>query len=242
MFYPIQAHTRQLFERLSDKPGRLCKSIMNRPASLRETILDQRSGNAGSPCPLRNRHGFAFEFHGMIIPFVVALFFAGRPSAIFRFIIPVVVLSLNRVFFGRRGTHINKEILEFVPAVTDANASPSVGVPRRMTSRPTTGNHASPDTINAGVFHPMRFIRSREFPSPAAATGLPYGFQVSAAHHTRLPAIALATPMYLFLTPDKPFGNQPPKPVSGKVDKIRHGGIIPQHGRIVNTGVYNTVV
>ena len=211
--------------------------------SFRNTILNQRSGDPSRPRPLSNRHEFALEFQHMIISFVVALFFARRPSAVCRRIGSIILYSLDSVFICWGFAHIRQKVREgFSPASANGNAPSSVIFPRGMAWGVTPTEHTGPAIINRCMGHSMRFICAREFMLPAAATHLSCSSKIPAVDRTRISTITVATPIDDSLPSNKTLGDKPSKPVSGEVYKVRHRSIIHEYRNKVNTGAYNTVI
>jgi len=216
---------------------------MNGPVPCRNALLDQPRGNACNSSPLSNRHALALELQEMIVPFVVALFFAGSPTTIFWLIIAVVIFSFNSVFICRWISHIRKKVYErFSPMFTNENPACAVIFPRWITWCITALDHAGPDTIDLCLSHPMCFICPWKFAHSATAASCSFGSQTSHKNMTRFSTIALTKPINKSLASSKTLGNEPPESSSGEVYKIRHGCMIPQHENKINTGVFNTVI
>jgi hypothetical protein len=77
---------------------------------------------------------------------IVGLFLHGRPTAIARFVIPVVVDAVDREAM-RALTHVSQEIIEDQPSFADSDAAPSIVFPNMAFWIEASGFHGRPRTV-----------------------------------------------------------------------------------------------
>ncbi|KKK58268.1 hypothetical protein LCGC14_3046150, partial [marine sediment metagenome] len=92
----------------------------------------------------------------LAIPLLLALC---RPSAITRFIIPVIVYSIYGMTLSGSWTHINVKLLER-PFPSSANFDASAAIPRisRYGRTSTPSKHGRPNSIFRSLRHSMSFL------------------------------------------------------------------------------------
>lgn len=104
----------------------LSQCALNSPSIL-EAIVKRGFRHAGTPYPSGNRKRFAAECQWFGRRLVGALFKAGGPPAILRFVVSVVVDSVEAMRWCRSLSHVSKEVFKAVlPAVADGNSSTAV--------------------------------------------------------------------------------------------------------------------
>lgn len=92
-------------------------------------------------------------FHALGVALLLAI---SSPSAISRFVVPIVVDTVNRdtVSFGF-GSHVGDEVLKHLPTVTDSDASTSVVFPISSSGVGTSIPHIRPASVFNESFSPM---------------------------------------------------------------------------------------
>lgn len=78
---------------------------------------------------------------------VCALLFIGRPAAVFRRVVALVVDAFNRRALEERWFHVLPEIFEVAPACADLNASRAVSFEVDLFGIATAIKHRSPSTM-----------------------------------------------------------------------------------------------
>jgi len=131
---------------------------------------------------------------------VSGLFLPGRPTAVGRLVMAVVINAINGMFGRRPSAHVlNKSGVGLAPAVADANTTATVMTIANVIRVTASGFHALPDFILWRGFPAcalaVRAVRdSRVFSSQATATLCPTGTQRSGLGHDRPSAFAMAKP------------------------------------------------
>lgn len=87
-----------------------------------------------------------------VIHSIGALFFRGRPSAISRLIISIIIFSVNTVKFAWSWPHVSNEVFKSSPSLANLNASAMMAMVFRMVSC-TSYKHSSPYFILSGLAH-----------------------------------------------------------------------------------------
>lgn len=144
-----------------------------------------------SLAPFSKRFSVPSDSDDAVVTSVSALFFAGSPTTVRRFIDTVRVNPVNRVLRGRRVVHVVSKVLERMPAFTNHNPAPAVTCVSLVLRRFTAIKHRDPYAINTGVATPVR-EHSCALPTRTA-------FCIAAAktggwHETDFPTIAKALP------------------------------------------------
>ena len=98
---------------------------MNRP-SCPKSALNEPSVKAEVPFPLSHSHCFSVMGEPDIVSFIIRLLKACSPPAVFRGISKIVINAVNGVCFAWSLPHVCKEILKFIPSVTNRDAPSSV--------------------------------------------------------------------------------------------------------------------
>lgn len=100
---------------LADNPS---KRLLNAPSEFSQSLIDHVSVYPGSSSPLHKVEGLSSPCYSSIISFVVCLLDGRRPLAICRFIVAVIVNSVNRVITRWPYPHIAKKCRETAPFLT----------------------------------------------------------------------------------------------------------------------------
>lgn len=106
---------------------------------------------------------------------VASLLLSGRPLAVFRRVIAIVIGALNREPVRAR-THVFQEGIKRGPALADLDASPSVATKVCGAAVAAPIAHALPDLVFAGVRSP---VRANNLNLKAAATAVPARPQIA---------------------------------------------------------------
>lgn len=122
------------------------------------------------------------------------------PTAVARLITFIVVNSINAVQRRRRLTHVGKEIVERLPALTNSDAAPAVSVIVRIRRIFATTPHLAPSAVNLSAAKSVPLQpRCRGFRTKAPAGSdvarrkiSPRAFDYFPAFTTTQPATALA--------------------------------------------------
>jgi hypothetical protein len=158
---------------------------------------------------------------------ITLLLAACRPTAIARFVSPVVVDAVDRQP-RRRLSHIREEGFKTVsPSVADGDASTSVVGEARNVGVETAGFQRLPTPVGRANFPARRMAMCSVFPSRAnaTATGSYSSFQIVAEHNEFRSAIAAASPKSVALSAVREPGNgEPPKFLTRNVDACGHAG------------------
>lgn len=92
-----------------------------------ETILQRADRETGDGGPFRKWAGHSLIGNPSDIGSIPGLYSVGRPAAIVRFVITVVVDAIDRMFSGRSRPHVRKERRVVVPpAIADRDSSSAV--------------------------------------------------------------------------------------------------------------------
>lgn len=115
------------------RPERLCHGLVADP---------------GAGSPILSRQCFAIQRDQNSPALIPKLLAAQRPSAVFNVVWPVVVDSLQRVFFSRWMTHVgNKSLKRGAPRVTNCDAAPAVVFEKRVVRVFAALLHAGPPAV-----------------------------------------------------------------------------------------------
>ena len=170
---------------------------------------------------------------------ILCLFLAGGPIAIVWFVVPVVVLALNRVFSGRWRSHVGHEFSERpIPLFANGYASSAVSCVVRGIGVVAALTHTYPRSISWRMVGIMNIARL-----PAKCIGCPSRAPATCAfaRYERLSdncsfstAIANAKPSNFSMRLVRNGDNSPrAKNTTGKIDEVvrrfivRHIGIMP---------------
>lgn len=127
---------------------------------------------------------------------------ARGPLAVVRFVIPVVVDSLDSRAFRSR-PHVGQEVLERLPPpIADADTPSAVAVKMSLLGIVTSLNHSDPRFVRGFIRHAVR-RHGIELQAPAATVLA--AFQVATAHDLLFAAVALTEPRDLLAEAIFPF-------------------------------------
>lgn len=137
-----------------------CRRNSNCPNNI-PSFADTHMSNIGVksdiPTPFCVRFSHAVDSDPVRSGRVKLLFLSRCPTTIARFIISIIIYTVNRVFWGWSWPHIFIKILKAVlPSLANLNPSPTVSTPSYMRGIFTPVFHAPPYCINRGVRHPVR--------------------------------------------------------------------------------------
>jgi hypothetical protein len=97
--------------------------------------------------PLSNAQGFTIMSNHLGCAFISRLFFAGYPSAIVRFIVAIIVNSVNAVGWTRARAHVLKKCLErFSPPIANHYTSATIIVKAHATRKMASPSHSNPNS------------------------------------------------------------------------------------------------
>lgn len=103
------------------------KRSINGPLAFIEALVQRAGIHTRSACPLTNRHGSVVVRDVTTVGAVIALFSNGRPSAIVRRVIAVVVNAVDGMFRGWARSHVLIEgIKGIAPTLTNLNAPAAI--------------------------------------------------------------------------------------------------------------------
>lgn len=143
---------------------------------------------------VRHGHAFTADRDQTVRRRVVGLLSVGRPSAVVRSVIAIVVDAFNRMIVGRPLAHIREKLCEVsAPSFAYANTSCAVGVKACVASVVTTLLHVEPHTIFRRACSAVRSSHSnRSFRSIASAASRIPCQQIATYHNDRTTAVAFA--------------------------------------------------
>src|SRR5439155_1595276 len=81
---------------------------------------------------------------------IISLFLGCRPSAVPRFVVPIVVDPVDAQILWP-WPHVSQEVLKFLPSFTHSNSSTSVALPLLSFRVFTSEAHGVPDSIFGGL-------------------------------------------------------------------------------------------
>lgn len=134
---------------LGSRHGRMNQRLFRAPA-VAHSIFENATRQIKAIFPLDEGERLSPERQPHIVASIAMLLDRGRPAAVSRLVIAVIVNPVNRVLGRRARPHIREEVLEGSPAIAHGDTSPAVvpvsGDVGIRASRP----HAGPDSIHFG--------------------------------------------------------------------------------------------
>ena len=106
--------------------------------------------------PIGDAMSFSTESQPSIVPGVSSLDSRKGPAAITGFVVPVMVDPVNRMLLCRWLSHIQQEVLKFMPRGTDANPPAAIVRKVRLRRRVTPTKDALPYSIDSCLCHAVR--------------------------------------------------------------------------------------
>ncbi len=204
------------------------KSTINTPAKRVQPATDSGRLQTKIFGPLRNRLRLALERQNPVRALVVHLLKTSRPSAISRFIVPVIVDTVNRMLPAWALTHVSKKARKFFPLRAVVNAATAVVNPFMVFRVAASGFHIAPAVVGPGAVPAVcvtmiQASRNSHFSIEAAAgNGFP-GDQAVPINEFLLPAFASAMPVIFARFFCWPFKNSPaPKLFPRKIAVTAH--------------------
>lgn len=212
-----------ILPRDADRPWRLSESVMNRPMAFDKPILNEAGRYSSNFRPLGEIQSSPIVRQQAICSLVVCLFFSGGPSAVSRFVVPVIVDAVNGMTVRRHSHVVNEELERCTPSFTDVDSAPTIEMEVFSFRIGATVSHAAPYTESSMITEPVRLIGWNQFPLQTATTFLPSGSKIVGSNGSDLSAITLASPSNsLFSTsPYTIKSNQSANANSSKIDKPR---------------------
>jgi len=119
-------------------------------------------GYPHAPCCLLHRNPLAAHFDEHVTPGVVALLFCGSPLDVPRFVIAIVIHTVDRVLRRRSRSNVVQKTLEGIqPGRIDSNAATAVIGIRRMPLTGAAPDHCFPAEVSCdsrlGASHAISF-------------------------------------------------------------------------------------
>jgi len=131
------------------------------------------------PAPVRQRLPLSFILYNQIRSSVVRLLRFCSPSTVYRFVIAVIVFSVQRMCCRRFFTHIFEECVKIIPSFANRNTATSVPLVVRMIWISATCQHLAPHRVHwVSRMSVNEHLRSKEF-RPKAAARIGYSFYQS---------------------------------------------------------------
>ena len=213
-----------------------CKnSVLSGPRAACDSGLNSLSWNSRLFCPFSNALRHAIYRQCVIGALVSGLFFARRPVAVLRRVISIVVSALNLVIFGRRVTHVRKEVLKRLqPSVAyfdryfRVGSAAVIGI-GWIVLVGTSLNHSAPDMVRLGFSRavsgqPLSVLFSQQ---TTAASSVP-GVKINATVPT-LVAITFALAPPECLASDNAWGGRCDRQITKYLTQLEresfHGSI-----------------
>ena len=178
-----------------------------------------------------SRRGSADMTRLAALPLITVLFFGRGPSAIARFVVAVIIDTINRHAF-RHTHHVGNKILDPVPTLANDYSSAPIIFIGRMFWVVAAMNHANPAFIHFGArqvvrnFLPVKGARmlfcqlgvqaSARFCAATFKSADIYGFLIAAIAKA-VPSSAAAAMVRRAADNDKP-----PKPLSDAINELWH--------------------
>ena len=112
---------------------------------------------ANALSPLGKRESLAVECQESVSSRVARLLFFGRPAAVPRLVIAVVVReAVNAVLLGRSQPHVLKEQRKVVPPRADANPASAISLVPLCSRGVAAIEHIAPNSVFWSAFHSVR--------------------------------------------------------------------------------------
>ena len=112
--------------------------------------LEKIGGNSGAPAPFGQRPCLSVHGNKPVVRFVVGLRQASSPFAVSGLVIPIVVDSVDRIFYRRPLAHVGEEVCKISPALTNGNPSTSVATKVFVSLVEAPLIHGCPDFVFGG--------------------------------------------------------------------------------------------
>lgn len=215
-----------LYTKLS--PSWSSYSSMMRPSQMNTSTQDGWR-NSSLLRPFIYCHGFAIACYFMVVSLIPTLRRPSSPSAISRFVIPIIIYPVYLMFVCWSFSHVVKETFETVrPPFADYYASATVIGKSYVVRICTPRFHCSPDIVSRCSSFAMHHVSSRcVFAIPASTTFRIPSLESVTCSTNIFPAIALACPKYLqpicinnsFVF----YCNKPAETLSSDVVEFAHG-------------------
>lgn len=150
--------------------------------------------------PVRQCVGSTIDTNDVVISFVIALLLKCRPSNVTRFVIPVIIDTIQRMLGRWTLAHVIQERSENPPASTNLDAAPTILMIIRRSLVGASLNHPRPDAILGCAIQPMSKIGFRSPLTRPCSLEAParFGFsasEVNTKHNRVVPAIASTMPV-----------------------------------------------
>ena len=132
--------------------------------------MQHRIGQIEVTCQVFQRASKSAEGVFLRSALVVSLFLARCPSAIGRFVISVIVDSVNRMLSRGPESHIGMEVFEGIkPALTDCDSSSAVDAIAMIVQPRASVDHIGPDTVFRRFTHLVCGFCGQHFSFDASA-------------------------------------------------------------------------
>lgn len=162
--------------------------------TLPQSTKDRLAADADDIGPSCQRLRFPSEGQGPVPTNVPALLFRGRPSAIPRFVVPVVVDPLDRMSTRRARAHIGQERVEAQPARINCDATSTVSRPCGVRGHGAAMEHGSPGPVLRASRPAVCDGLLAQLLVPAPTRPRLAAPEIRGRHRVRRPAITAAQP------------------------------------------------
>ncbi len=195
------------------------KSTFDRPAT-EESDTQDSGWDTYFLAPLRKALGLSIERQNAVTTTIARLFMRGRPAAVVRFVVTIIVDAVNAVLARWSRPHILIKHLEGMPAVAHFNSSPTVTEILGTRSTVASPDHAMPDEVFRKRTQAIRSMSLRCFISLKTSTALrvtitktlprncAFHATLASTHPHGASSIAVCGPQY---------DGQPPERMSGQI-------------------------
>jgi len=130
----------------------LSKGFFNRPMSARYSVIEGVTRDVQYFSPLSNVQCLVVESYKMVVAFIIRLFFARGPLAICRFVIAVIIHSLQSHSGGWRLSHVAQQIsYGTLPVVANFNSTTTISFISVMFRIVATSDHSIPNPKNTSI-------------------------------------------------------------------------------------------
>ena len=193
-------------------------SITNEPLANREIVDSSHAGK------LRASKHLPVVLKAAIVALVVALLQASSPTAIARFVIPVIVDSLDGATI-RSLAHVTEEAKEAQPFITNGNPTTAPVFVVRQFGISASLHHTRPRIVGRGSDVAMLVWRHEIMPH-AAARLAKAATEIAGKYSDFGAAVACALPHDAALCARESGGYKSPESLSGKVVEFSHIRIV----------------
>lgn len=214
-------------------PGLADKSFSTRHSqrllqgnSLAETVHDCRIVVSEFRNPVRKALSLVADRIHRSVTAIACLLFIGRPAAVARFVVAVVIYTINGMVGTSPRPHVGKEILKRLsPSFANYDATTAIVTVSRIRLVVATGDHGPPNVVFRQSVLPsisMLVVQDHEPLSPNAATRrCAASSQIDATHNCGLSTVARAIPVCrFFLNAFRAINNyESPKTLSSDVNE-----------------------